>query len=127
DVHDLPRVMRVPGFIHKKAAPFLSHVVAINRTELPRASILLKTFRPAKKKKDPPPPPPPRNHDLSEQWKKLNSEAIRRYSSWVPDIFPNAIVTDTGYRVSSVDLGRQLEEDLSFHSEGIKHFGVHDM
>src|SRR5262249_59392726 len=69
DVHDLPRVMRVPGFIHKKAAPFLSHVVAINRTELPRASILLKTFRPAKKKKDPPPPPPPRNHDLSEQWK----------------------------------------------------------
>src|SRR5262249_37607613 len=35
--------------------------------------------------------------------------------------------SEGGYRVSSVDLGRDLEEDLSFHPDGIKDFGVHDM
>jgi hypothetical protein len=129
-VHDLPRVMRMPGFIwHKEGEPFLSHIIALNGSELHHASILLKTFRPAKKKKDAPPlpPPPPGDDELREKWKKLNSEAIRRYSDWVPDIFPNATKTNTGYRVTSADLGRDLEEDLSFHTGGIKDFGVHDM
>ena len=130
-VHDLSRVMRLPGFVHRKEKdkPFLSHIIAINGIDLHRASILLKTFRPAKKKDPPPPPPPPpRDDELSEKWKKLNSEAIRRYSAWVPDIFPNASKTsEGGYRVSSADLGRDLEEDLSFHRDGIKDFGVHDM
>jgi hypothetical protein len=129
-VHDLPRVMRLAGFIHRKEKdkPFLSHIVAINGIELPRASILLKTFRPAKKKREEAPPPsPPQDDELREQWKKLNSEAIRRYSDWVPDIFPSATKTSEGYRVTSADLGRDLEEDLSFHTSGIKDFGVHDM
>jgi len=26
-VHDLPRVLRVPGFVHAKGEPFLSHVL----------------------------------------------------------------------------------------------------
>src|SRR5215471_2257820 len=127
DVHDLPRVMRLAGFVHRKAEPFLSHIVALNGSELCRASMLLKTFRPAKKKEEPPPPPPP-PVGLREKWKKLNREAILRYSDWVPDIFPNATSTsEGGYRVSSVDLARDLNEDLSFHPDGIKDFGVHDM
>ena len=129
-VHDLPRVMRLPGFIHRKEKdkPFLSHIVAINGVELHRASILLKTFRPVKKKKaQPAPSPPPQDDELREQWKKLNSEAIRRYSDWVPDIFPSATKTSEGYRVTSADVGRDLEEDLSFHTSGIKDFGAHDM
>jgi putative DNA primase/helicase len=127
-VHDLSRVMRLAGFVwHKEGKPFRSRIVVVNGVDLPRASVLLKTFRPAKKKKKDPPPPPRDDDKLQEQWKKLNSEAIRRYSAWVPDIFPNARKTDTGYRVSSADLGRDLEEDLSFHAEGIKDFGVHDM
>jgi hypothetical protein len=129
-VHDLPRVMRLPGFVHRKEKdkPFLSHIVAINGVEPHRASILLKTFRPAKKKKDAPtPPPPPGDDELREKWKKLNDEAIRRYDAWVPNIFPAAQKTANGYRVTSADLGRDLEEDLSFHTSGIKDFGVHDM
>ena len=31
------------------------------------------------------------------------------------------------YRVSSAKLGRENEEDLSFHPDGIKDFGVHDL
>jgi hypothetical protein len=44
-VHDLPRVMRVPGFVHRKDKdkPFLSHIVTINGSELPRASVLLRS------------------------------------------------------------------------------------
>jgi hypothetical protein len=128
-VHDLPRVMRLAGFIwHKEGEPFRSRIVVVNGIDLPRASVLLKTFRPAKeKKKAAPPPPPPGDDELREKWKKLNSEAIRRYSDWVPDIFPNATKTAEGYRVTSTDLGRDLEEDLSFHAKGIKDFGVHDM
>jgi hypothetical protein len=133
-VHDLSRVMRLPGFVHRKEKdkPFLSHIIAVNGVELHRASILLKTFRPAKVKKeekpDPEPEPQPRDNELSEQWKKINREAVRRYSDWVPDIFPTAIKTsEGGYRVTSADLGRDLEEDLSFHANGIKDFGVHDM
>jgi hypothetical protein len=35
-VHDLPRVMRLPGFLHRKGEPFLTHVTALQR--LPRYS-----------------------------------------------------------------------------------------
>jgi len=130
-IHDLSRVMRLPGFIHRKGEPFASHIVAINGSELHRASILLKTFRPARVKKEGKPKQPgpqPPDNELRERWKKLNSEAIRRYSDWVPHVFPGSTKTsEGGYRVSSADLGRDLEEDLSFHPDGIKDFGVHDM
>src|SRR6516164_1077390 len=70
----------------------------------------------------------PSSVDLREQWRKLNDAAIRRYSDWVPDIFPTASGSGNGgYRVTSADLGRDLEEDLSYHKDGIKDFGVHDM
>jgi AAA domain-containing protein/bifunctional DNA primase/polymerase-like protein len=69
----------------------------------------------------------PSGVDLHNQWRKLNDVAIQRYSAWVPDIFPTARPSNGGYRVSSADLGRNLEEDLSFHEQGIKDFGVHDM
>ena len=136
-IHDLSRVMRLPGFIHRKGEPFASHIVAINGSELHRASILLKTFRPARVKKEEKPKQPgpqpqagpqPPDDELRERWKKLNREAIRRYSDWVPHVFPGATKTsEGGYRVSSANLGRDLEEDLSFHPDGIKDFGVHDL
>jgi AAA domain-containing protein/DNA primase RepB-like protein len=119
-VHDLPRVMRLPGFVHRKGTPFLVRVRQINDIEPYPWNVLQEEFLP--------PPPPPRDKDLREHWKWLNSEAIRRYSDWVPSIFPTATSTSNGgYRVTSADLGRDLEEDLSFHAEGIKDFGVHDM
>jgi uncharacterized protein DUF5906/DNA primase RepB-like protein len=137
-VSDLPRVMRVPGFIHRKEndKPFLSHIVAINDSEPYRASFLLRTFRPPKQiREEKPKQPNPRqpvqpapDDELRQQWKKLNTEAIRRYSDWVPDIFPRADKTSVGgYRVTSAELGRNNEEDLSFHTNGIVDWGVHDL
>ena len=122
-VHDLPRVMRLPGFVHRKEKdkPFLSHIVVINGSEPYRASVLLKTFRPAKvweeekPKPEPKPHPRPQDDELRERWKKLNSEAVRRYSDWVPDLLPAATKTAKGYRVTSVDLGRDLEDPRGGH------------
>jgi putative DNA primase/helicase len=136
-VHDLSRVMRLPGFVHRKEKdkPFLSHIVAINGHKPHRASLLLKTFRPPKEIKQDRPQQPGQpaqpSHDddeLRQQWKKLNTEAIRRYADWVPDIFARADKTSAGgYRVTSVELGRDNEEDLSFHPDGIVDWGVHDL
>ena len=144
-VHDLPRVMRIPGFIHnKEGTPFLSRIVQINDIPPYKWEELREAFPPPATKKNQVALEAPLEFDmpfeylgeglpsapsdLREQWKKLNSEAIKRYSDWVPDIFPAASSTSNGgYRVSSADLGRDLEEDLSFHADGIKDFGVHDM
>src|SRR5215472_5611955 len=136
-VCDLSRVMRLPGFVHRKEKdkPFLSHIVAINGHKPHRASLLLKTFRPPKEIKQDRPQQPGQpaqpSHDddeLRQQWKKLNTEAIRRYSDWVLDIFAHAAKTSAGgYRVSSAELGRDNEEDLSFHPYGIVDWGVHDL
>src|SRR6516162_4562715 len=130
-VHDLPRVMRLPGFIHRKGAPFLSAPGTRKGERYDwnevRKAFDAQTEEEAQPQPQPKPPRPSTPNDLSNQWKKLNDEAIRRYGDWVPDIFPAAQKTANGYRVTSADLGRDLEEDLSFHTGGIKDFGVHDM
>src|SRR6516162_6258598 len=64
-----------------------------------------------------------------EFWRKVNSLAFDMLGSWVTDIFPHArFERGTGaYRISSRDLGRDLEEDLSIAPNGIVDFGVADM
>lgn len=60
---------------------------------------------------------------------KINKAAMNDFDAWVPELFPGARKDGTGkgYRVSSVELGRPLQEDLALHPEGIKDFGVHDL
>lgn len=59
----------------------------------------------------------------------VNTAALARLSQWVPALLPLArLQSGTGaYRVSSRDLGRDLEEDLSISPDGIVDFGVADM
>jgi hypothetical protein len=126
-IHDLPRVLRMPGFVHRKGEPFLSRVLQLRELAPYDWSELRKTFPPPATDK-PQREERSQSHDgLSDQWRKLNDEAMRRYPDWVPHIFPTARLVGKAYRVSSHDLGRNLEEDLSFHKDGIKDFGVHDM
>ena len=64
---------------------------------------------------------------LKSEYQKLNDAAMGAFDKWVPKLFLKAKKTaDGGYRVGSKDLGRDREEDLSFHKKGIKDFGVHD-
>jgi hypothetical protein len=61
---------------------------------------------------------------------KVNEEALKHLSAWVPALFGSDAVFypgTGGYRVSSAALGRDLEEDLSITPMGIKDFGVFDM
>jgi putative DNA primase/helicase len=125
-VHDLPRVMRIPGFIHRKREPFLSRIVEFNDdAEIPDWESFLPKPEPQIK---PEKPKPDHYDDLPRSWQQLNDMALRDLSAWVPTLYPSAKRTSAGgYRVSSQSLGRNLEEDLSFSPEGIKDFGVHDL
>lgn len=52
-VHDLPRVMRLPGYLHQKGEPFLSRTLQINADATYDHATALDRFAV-------PPPPPPR-------------------------------------------------------------------
>ena len=58
---------------------------------------------------------------------RVNESALADLGIWVPRLIPSAREYNEGYRVSSVDLGRDLEEDLSIVPDGIVDFGVADM
>ena len=57
-------------------------------------------------------------------FKQVNRAALDNLARWVPRLFPRAHLQQTGaYRVNSVDLGRDFEEDLSIHPDGVRDFG----
>jgi putative DNA primase/helicase len=58
-------------------------------------------------------------------WQAINAAALGQLDRWVCDLFPTARFQagTRAYRVSSKDLGRSLEEDLSLAPEGIRDFG----
>jgi hypothetical protein len=63
------------------------------------------------------------------KYRVLNRAALDRIDEWVPAIFgEDARPYQAGYRISSANLGRDLEEDLTIHPwpRGIKDFGEHD-
>lgn len=62
-------------------------------------------------------------------FRDINTAALASLSTWVPSLYPSArLQPGTGaYRVSSKNLGRNLQEDLSISPEGIVDFGVADM
>jgi len=65
--------------------------------------------------------PLPSNSDF---WLNVNDAALSHLDAWVPKLLPLATKHATGaWRVTSAQLGRDLEEDLSIHPEGIQDFG----
>lgn len=130
-VDDLPRVMRLPGFFHRKATPFRSRIISHKQAPpykiaalalAPEATITAEQDAESKRFSD-------FGNESKSATGKLNDAAIANYAAWVPEIFPSAAANKAGdgYRVTSADLGRENEEDLSFHATGIKDFGVHDL
>ncbi|MCW6506971.1 hypothetical protein [Lichenifustis flavocetrariae] len=66
----------------------------------------------------------------SDFFRNVNDAALANLPAWVPNLFPVVarFVSSSGiYRVSSNDLDRDLEEDLSITPGGIVDFGVADM
>lgn len=60
-----------------------------------------------------------------DDFKRANDLALQRLDDWVLELFPKArrSATTGGFRITSKDLGRNLEEDLSITPEGIMDFG----
>jgi len=71
----------------------------------------------------------PESSSRSDYFRNVNSGALSSLSSWVPSLWPKSRyqVGTQAYRISSRDLGRDLEEDLSIAPNGIVDFGVHDL
>lgn len=66
------------------------------------------------------------SRDSSSFFRKVNEAVLAHLSDWVPGLLTTAkFQPGTGaWRVSSTDLGRDLEEDLSIHPSGITDFGT---
>lgn len=64
-------------------------------------------------------------HQGAGDFERVNAAALALLDLWVPSLLPKAVKTAGGaWRVSSKDLGRQLQEDLSLHPSGIQDFGT---
>lgn len=58
-------------------------------------------------------------------WTRINQEAMASFPAWVPELIPAArVAPGGGYRATSKALGRDLEEDLAIHPNGIQDFGL---
>jgi hypothetical protein len=66
---------------------------------------------------------PARAHS-SDFFRQVNEAALVNLDSWVPALHPAARKQPNGtWRISSKDLGRNLEEDLAYHPTGIRDHG----
>lgn len=70
--------------------------------------------------------PDPRASGVDD-FKRVNQAAMQAFDAWVPHLFPGAKRRGHGYRITSKQLGRDREEDISIDPRGIKDFGEHDM
>jgi putative DNA primase/helicase len=125
---DLPQVMRLPGAWHRKSKPFKTRIVSIDDTapahsigvfEITLIDIEVPEGKQGKPKGDR--KPKERCSDARE-W--INQEALYRIAHWAPTFFPGGRWSSGAWRVSSSELGRQCEEDLSVHPDGIQDFGT---
>jgi RepB DNA-primase N-terminal domain len=89
-VNDLPRVMRLPGFIHAKGEPFLSRLVQVNDFEPYKWAALSKIFRNEWKGYE-----APKQQGGGSNWRDLNTIACARGGDWFPALFSGAYKSAT--------------------------------
>ncbi len=59
-------------------------------------------------------------------FRNTNNAALANLGKWVPLLFPGVRLTGQTYRITSRQLGRKLQEDLSISPLGIQDFGVEE-
>jgi putative DNA primase/helicase len=65
-------------------------------------------------------------HNAGNDFKLVNDGALQRIDTWVPIAFPSARNNGAYWRVTSKDLGRNLQEDLQLSDKGIMDFGLEE-
>jgi RepB DNA-primase N-terminal domain len=92
-VNDLPRVMRLPGFIHRKGEPFLSRLVQANDFDPYTWAELSKIFRDEWKGYE-----APKQVGGTSSWRDLNTIACARGGDWFPALFRGAYQSGNTWR-----------------------------
>jgi hypothetical protein len=116
EVYGTGRYLTVTG----QQIPDTPNRIADAPRTLARLVAVVESARDAKKRKS--------NGDThphaSDFFERVNVVALTRLDEWVPRVLPKAVKQATGgWRVTSNDLGRNYEEDLSIHPTGIRDFG----
>jgi hypothetical protein len=71
-----------------------------------------------------PKPPPGRNGNGDNFFRNVNNAALEAIEKWVQALHPDFRDRgNSGWRLRSRDLGRDLQEDISVHPSGIQDFG----
>lgn len=110
-----------------------AEVASISEGALKRLHATIDEAKAAARAAAAPPRPAPAaqpNHPAPagrNDFEHVNQQAMAALPVWVPSLFPGAVSSPKGYRVTSKALGRDLQEDLSITPEGIVDFGVADM
>jgi hypothetical protein len=94
------------------------------RSIIAEAELMLRMAGATEKEK-PQPDRPKANGHAGDFFTQINTAALNDIAAWARSIFPRArFEPGTGaWRVSSADLGRNLEEDISIHPDGVRDFG----
>jgi hypothetical protein len=91
---------------------------------LARLNAVVAAAREAKKQRRNSEGDAPRSSSVGDFFRRVNEAALANLGDWVPGLFPKAAKQATGaWRITSKDLGRSHEEDLSLHPSGIQDFG----
>lgn len=61
--------------------------------------------------------------DSGDDFKRVKDAALQALDAWVPALFPKARRYRQGWRVTSKELGRELQEDLQITPDGAMDFG----
>ena len=127
------RLDQVPIISEAKLTAFLASAEAAFRAAGGRTQREIDTANKAEEEPKSKPAEEPRPSGAKHQagaggdsfFKKVNGAALDNLATWVLRLFPKATKQEaTGaYRVSSADLGRSYEEDLSIHPSGVQDFG----
>jgi hypothetical protein len=127
-----------PDIVPLSDLPTLSLEQAQGIIERAKALIVANGGRPKEKPKQEKPARQPRPRAMPEArvdarvtagdsfFERVNAEALRNLDAWVTKLFPKAVyqAATKAWRVASRDRGRpDLEEDISFHPDGIADFG----
>ena len=119
------RVMRLPGTINvlgktKIAAgrkPALAEIVEFHEDRLSDIEDFPEPYEPQARVNG-------AAHSGDSFYRCVNDAALARRDDWVPDLHPTARKEPNGtWRVTSKNLGRDLEEDLAYHANGIRDHG----
>jgi Bifunctional DNA primase/polymerase, N-terminal/Family of unknown function (DUF5906) len=113
-----------PADVPLKDLPLVSEAAA--RAIVTEAEQILRDAGAAEKEKPEKPPARARHGADGGFFSQVNSTALTNIATWARALFPKAqFEPGTGaWRFKSKDLGRDLEEDISIHPDGIQDFGT---